>query len=633
MRLREARRPDKRRAVFTRRALLLMAGQAGVLGMLGTTLYDVQVRGGARYQVKARENSISTRLIAPKRGRITDRYGAVLAGNKLNWRALLVAEQTPDFEATLNAFSAVIPLDARERARIRRDVRRQRRFIPVMVRDFLSWEDMARIEVSAPDLPGIIIDAGTSRVYPTGSLCAHFIGYVAPPTEKDVQQDPSLALPGMRVGRAGLEEFRDVALRGRAGDEQVEVNAVGRVIREVAREEGQPGEDLRTTIDAGLQAAVMARLGQDSASAVVLDCLTGEVMAIASNPSFDPSLFDSGVPQAQWQAWQSDPRGPLNDKTVNGLYSPGSTFKPNVAIAALQAGAITPQTRFFCPGYFDLGKARFYCWRRGGHGNLDLHGGIKNSCDVYFYNTALKVGIDPIAAMSHRFGMGTHLGIDLPHQRVGLVPTREWRRAQGHPWVLGDTVISGIGQGFIQVTPLQLATYTARLATGRAVQPHLTVAVGDTTLPGGQPTDWPMLDIPEPFLAAARGGMWAVVNEPGGSAPEARLPNTTVQMAGKTGSAQVIRITRAQREHGFDSGTLPWKLRPNALFIAFAPYDAPRYAVAVVVEHGNAGATAAAPVARDIMVETLERDPAGRSTPKAPPANQLADQADRDRAP
>lgn len=622
LRLGRRRRADPRRAVFTRRALLLMAGQAGALGTLGVTLYGVQVRDGARYRVQARANSIDTRLIAPARGRITDRYGAMLADNKLNWRALLVAEQANDLNATLDAFSALVPLDPHERARILRDVKRNRRFIPVLVRDFLDWHQMALIEVHAPDLPGIVIDAGASRVYPLGSAFAHVVGYVAPPNQKDVAATPWLALPGMRVGRAGLEKSREAALRGSPGDAQMEVNAVGRVVREVARQEGQPGEDVHTSVDAGLQQAVMRRLSsEESASAVVLDCRTGEVMAMASSPSFDPSLFDSGVSQAQWHAWMSDPHGPLNDKALNGLYAPGSTFKPAVAVAALSAHAITPATRFFCAGHFDLGKARFYCWRRGGHGWLDLHGGIKNSCDCYFYQVALKAGIDPIAAVANRFALGMHLGIDLPNQRVGQVPTRAWARAHGHHWTPGDTVISGIGQGFIDVTPLQLATYVARLATGRAVGPHLTLSVGGR----GLSHDWPMLDFPEHYLQAARAGMWAVVNEPGGTAPEARLPDRSVQMAGKTGSAQVVRVTRAERERGFNSANLPWKLRPNALFIAFAPYDAPRYALSVVIEHGNAGATAAAPVARDIMMETLKRDPAGRRTPRpVPPPAQLA---------
>jgi penicillin-binding protein 2 len=609
------RHADPRARVFTRRALLLMAGQAGALGVLAARLYHLQVDDGGQYAAQAKDNSVSVRMLAPPRGRVVDRFGVVLAGNRLNWRALLVAEQTRDLGATLDAFSALVPLDPRERARIEREVKRHRRFVPVLVRDFLSWDDMARVQVNAPDLPGIVVDAGTTRLYPLGSQLAHVVGYVAPPSDADVEDDPMLSLPGIRVGRAGIEKGREEDLRGKAGDVRLEVNAVGRVIRELARAEGEAGAEVRLTLDAGLQQAALDRLGQESASAVVLDCRTGEVMAMASNPSFDPALFNAGVSQAQWQEWTSDQRGPLINKATNGLYAPGSTFKMAVAVAALEAHAITPTDRFFCPGHFDLGNARFHCWRKGGHGSLDLRGALKNSCDVYFYQVALKAGIDAIAGAARGFGLGTELAIDLPDQRAGLMPTRAWRRAKGYPWNLGDTVVSGIGQGFIQVTPLQLATYAARLATGRAVQPHVTRALNNELLPGARPEEWPALGLPERTLAAVRDGMWAVVNEPGGSGPEARLPDARWQLAGKTGSAQVLRVSREQREHGFDSSKLPWRFRPNALFVAFAPYDAPRYALSVVVEHGNAGATAAAPIARDIMLETLRRDPAGGPPP------------------
>jgi penicillin-binding protein 2 len=287
-----------------------------------------------------------------------------------------------------------------------------------------------------------------------------------------------------------------------------------------------------------------------------------------------------------------------------------------VALAGLESRSIAPGDRITCPGYLDLGDTRFHCWSKYGHGSLDLRGGLKNSCDVFFYEVARRTGIDRIADMAHRLGLGTELEIDLPGARTGLIPTREWRMAKGHYWNIGDTIVSGIGQGYIQVTPLQLATYAARVATGRAVQPHLTRTLGGVPQPGAQPQDWPALELPERMLHIVREGMWAVVNEQGGTAPLARLPGGMGQLAGKTGSAQVRRVSRELRESGrYDSSKLPWEFRPHALFVAFAPYDAPRYAVSVVVEHGNAGAGAAAPIARDIMMDTLTRDPARRTEP------------------
>ena len=611
------RRETKRTGVFTRRALLVAGAQVTALGVLGAKLYQVQVVEGAKYATLAETNRISARLIAPPRGRLLDRGGVALAGNNQNWRALLIAEQTEDVGGTLDAFSRIISLADHERVRIERELRRHRRFIPVTVREFLSWDDMAAIEVNAPDLPGILIDVGTTRQYPFGASLAHVIGYVAPPNESDMGEDPMLALPGIRIGRAGVEKFHDLSLRGKAGAVQLEVNAVGRVIRELVRQEGTQGQDITLTLDAQLQQQVLGHLGDESASAVVMDCRNGEVLAMATNPSFDPSVFNSGVSQAQWLEWTRNRRAPLINKAAAGLYAPGSTFKMVVALAGLEAKAISPYDKINCPGFLDLGDTRFHCWSRGGHGMLDLRGGLKNSCDVFFYEVARRTGMDHIAAMANRFGLGVKLDIELPGARHGFVPTRGWRIAQGHPWNIGDTIVHGIGQGYLQLTPMSLCTMASRIATGRAVQPHLTRAIDGVTQPGTRPEDWPSMGLPDRALHAVRDGMWAVVNEEHGTAPLARLLLPNVQMAGKTGSTQVRRVSREQREHGFKSENLPWEFRPHALFVAFAPYDAPKYALAVVVEHGNAGAATAAPIARDIMTDVLNRDPSGRGDASA----------------
>jgi len=613
------KREVQRSGVFTRRALIIGGAQLATLGALGAKLYQVQVVDGARYATMSDSNRISARLVAPPRGRLLDRHGAVLGGNRLNWRALLVAEQTGDVGATLDNLARIVPLSETERARIDRDLRRHRRFVPIMVREFLTWEDMARIEVAAPELPGILVDVGTTRQYPHGATLAHVVGYVAPPNEADVTEDPMLGLPGIRVGRAGMERVHDAALRGRAGAIQLEVNSVGRVIRELDRREGTQGQDVGLTIDLDLQKTVLDRLGDESASAVVMDARNGEVLAMVTNPSFDPGLFNSGVSQAQWVAWTSNRRAPLINKAVAGLYAPGSTFKMVVALAGLEARVVNFNETVFCPGYLDFGDRRFHCWRKYGHGSVDMRTAIKVSCDCYFYEIARRTGIDRIAAMSNRFGLGVKLGIELPGARQGHVPTRAWRIGQGKAWNIGDTIVHGIGQGFFELTPLSLATMTARLATGRQVQPHLTRSIAGVLQKGARPEDWPTLGIGERGLQLMREAMWAVVNEQGGTALVARLPQVPgtvgppVQMSGKTGSVQVRNVTREQRERGFKSENLPWEYRPHALFVGYAPHDAPRYAVALVVEHGNAGSEAAAPVARDIMAATIARDPANRT--------------------
>jgi penicillin-binding protein 2 len=623
-----SRGEPSRRAVFTRRILLVGGGQVALMGVLAGQLYRLQVVDGERYAALADENRISVRLLPPPRGRLLDRYGKALATNRQNWRALLVAERTDDVAATLANFSRIVALTEAERVRIERELYRRRRFVPVVVRDSLTWEEMARIEVNAPDLPGIVTDMGQSRIYPGGDEFAHVIGYVAAPAQADLDGDPMLELPGIRVGRAGLEREHDRLLRGRAGTAQLEVNVVGRVIRELSREEGTPGQDVTTTLDAGLQRAAAERLAGHTAAAVVLDVKNGEVLAMASSPSFDPNLFEGGISAAQWRAWTTAHGAPLINKAIAGLYSPGSTFKMVVALAALEARAVTPGERIVCSGVVQLGTARFHCWKRGGHGAMDLQEAIKQSCDVYFYEVARRTGIDAIAAMSNRFGLGVGPGIELPGARAGLVPTRAWKQARvGAPWQVGETLVHGIGQGFLQTTPLQLAVMTARLVNGgRAVQPHLTRAIDGRLLRGAQPEDWPLIGIPEAHLQLMRQAMAAVVNERGGTAFASRLPaETGAEMGGKTGTTQVRRITLAERERGLRRAEeIPYEWRDHALFVGYAPVAAPAYACAVIVEHGGGGSAVAAPVARDIMAETMSRDPARRTTPPEPSYHTVA---------
>jgi penicillin-binding protein 2 len=610
------REEERRRGIFTRRAVAMGAVQVTALGFLATRLHHLQAVEGDRYATLAEENRISARLIPPPRGRVLDRQGRVIAGNRLNWRALLVAEHTQDVSATLDNFGRIVPLADHERARIEREVRRGRRFVPIMVREFLTWEEMAHIEVNAPDLPGVLIDVGTTRLYPEAEHLAHVVGYVAPPAERDMDGDPLLQLPGIRVGRAGIERHHDRLLRGRAGAVRLEVNAVGRVIRELDRREGLPGQDVQISVDAELQKALRDRI-EEGTSVVLLDARNGEVLAMATKPSFDPNIFNAGVSAAQWRQWTASRATPLINKATNGLYAPGSTFKMVVALAALEARVATPGDGVHCPGYTDLGDTRFHCHKRNGHGTLAMKAAIMASCDCYFYEMAKRTGIDRIAGMANRLGLGVELDVELPGSRRGLVPTRAWRQAQGKPWALGDTLVHGIGQGFYQITPLQLATMTARLATGRAVQPHLTRAIGGRPVRGGRPEDWPSLGLPERDLKLMRDAMYGVVNE-GGTAAKSRLPGSVgAAMAGKTGTTQVKRVTREQRERGFRVENLPREFRPHALFVAYAPHDQPRFAVSVIVEHGVSGSKAAAPLARDVLVEAFKHLP--RGAPAAPP--------------
>lgn len=596
---------ERRRGMFTRRAAVLGGLQLGAFAFLGWRLHRLQIEEGARYATLAEENRVSARLFAPPRGRILDRNGRVVAGNRLNWRALLVAEQAVDVGATLATFSKIVPLADHEKARIERDIRRSRRFVPAIIREFLTWEEMARIEVNAPDLPGVTVDMGTTRIYPETEHLAHVVGYVAAPAESDADEDPLLRLPGIRVGRAGIERHHDRILRGRGGTVQVEVNALGRVIRELDRREGIPGQDVQISVDAGLQRAIRGRI-QEGTTAVLLDARNGEVLAMATKPSFDPNIFSAGVSAAQWRQWTSGRSTPLINRATNGLYAPGSTLKMVVGLAALEARVCRPGDIVHCPGHFDFGDTRFHCHNRNGHGGVNMRTAIMVSCDVYFYEMARRMGMDRIAAMANRFGLGVDLDIDLPGTRRGLVPTRAWRIAQGRPWNIGDTIVHGIGQGFYLNTPLSLAVMTARLATGRAVQPHVTRAIGGRPVRGSRAEDWPSLGIPEADMRLMRDAMWGVVNG-GGTAGASRLPAIYGQMSGKTGTTQVRRVSREQRERGFNVHALPREWRPHALFVAYAPHDNPIYALSVIVEHGISGSGAAAPLARDILIDAFQR--------------------------
>lgn len=599
------------RRVFTRRAILILAAQTGILSLLANRLYKLQVVNGDRYIKMAKKNLISKRLLSPPRGRILDRFGAILANNKINWRAMLIPEETDNVSDVIERFADLISLDEHDYARIQWNLDHQRRFIPIMLKDFLSRDEMTIIEVNSPSLPGIVIDVGTKRLYPLEGLLAHIVGYVAPPNDKDIAQNTILALPGMRVGRSGIEQTQENDLCGKAGEVQVEVDSVGHIITELGHVDSIQGQDVALTIDVELQKEISSIVADQSASAVVLDCRNGEVMAMVSNPSFDPSLFDSGVSHAQWKTWIQDERSPLTNKAVAGSYPPGSTFKPAVALAALEASTITENTRINCPGYYDYGGSRFHCWNKYGHGSLDLHGALKYSCDVYFYEVARRTGMEAIHATCDKLGLGVELPIELTHVRSGLIPTPKWRESRGHHWNVGDTIVSGIGQGFVHVTPLQLATYVARIATGKKIDPHLIRKRNNILVPQTDPNYWQKLDIKPDFLKMIRFGMYAVVNENKGSGAKAKMDYHGMLLAGKTGTAQVKSVSRALRESGhFNSANLPWKYRPHALFICFAPYDDPQYAISLIVEHGNAAASVAAPLAREMMVATLKCDPA-----------------------
>jgi penicillin-binding protein 2 len=487
-------------------------------------------------------------------------------------------------------------------------MRRSAPFLPVTVASDVSWEDISRVSVNAPALPGVTPEVGLSRIYPQGSDFAHVLGYVGPVSDYDLSKikdpEPVLRIPRFQIGKVGVETKLEDVLRGKAGAKRVEVNAAGRVMRELERQEGTPGSDIQLTIDAQLQGYVQARLSGESASAVVIDCETGDLLACSSAPTFDPNLFVRGISSKDYQDLTGNKYRPLASKTVQGLYPPGSTFKMVTAMAGLEAGVIGPDDTAYCPGHLTVSGRRFHCWKRGGHGWVDLQTSLKRSCDVYYYDLAVKVGIDKISEMARRFGLGVRHDVPMSAVSEGLMPTQDWKQINhGQPWRVGDTVNASIGQGFLLASPLQLAVMTARIATGRDVSPRLVKSIDGVEQPlrGGE-----KLDMNENNLRKMRRAMFAVVNDRRGTAYGSRIIEEELRMAGKTGTSQVRNITAAERRAGVISNEdLPWERRDHALFVNFAPYEIPKVAVSVVVEHGGGGSRAAAPIARDITLQAL----------------------------
>lgn len=606
-----SRENDKAR-LFTRRAVLVGGLKIGLLSLLAGRLYYLQILQRQKYSTLAEDNRINVRLIPPPRGQILDRNGAPLAINQQNYRMVVLPEQVQKLSRLLDDVNTYIPLSESERKKIERDYRNNNGLNAVLVRDNLTWDQVSLVSLHMPELPGIDIEVGEVRTYPYTDVTAHVVGYVGPLSQADKTRGVEpLAIPGFRVGKSGIERKYDMVLRGEPGDLQLEVNARGRVVRELARKEATQGKDLKLTIDIGLQQMVQKRLeNEESAAAVIMDVYTGAIYALVSHPGFDPNLFTYGIGQQDWDRLNTNEYVPLLNKVLDGLYAPGSTFKIVTSLAGLDAGLLDPKDSVYCPGHVDLGNHRFHCWKKGGHGPVSFVHAMAASCDTYFYEMGRRIGIDRIHAMAKRLGLGERTGIDFPHERAGLVPSRAWKMAtRGSSWQQGETLISSIGQGYLLTTPMQLAVMMARIANGGyVVRPHIVAKeAADIVNPRSE-----TLGLDRKHIGVLMEALSAVVNSPLGTAHSAAAADEKLTMFGKTGTAQVRRISMAERNDGVKTNdALPWKERDHALFVGAAPVAFPRYAAAVVVEHGGSGAHVAAPIVRDILVECQKRNPAG----------------------
>jgi penicillin-binding protein 2 len=593
---------------ITRRGLIIAAAQVGFVGVLGARMRYMQVDQADEFRLLADENRINIRLIPPARGQLFDRNGAVIAENEPSYRITMVREDAGDVNTVIARLSTLVELDDDELNRALTEMKRSAPFLPVTIADRITWEELSRVAANAPALPGVTPEVGLSRRYPLGQDFAHVAGYVGPMSQRDLEriEDPDqlLRIPRFQIGKVGVEAKYEDQLRGKAGAKRVEVNAVGRVMRELDRREGNSGANVQLTIDAKMQNYVQSRLGEESASVVVMDLKRGDLLAIASSPTYDPNKFVRGISVADYSFLRDNDRRPLASKTVQDAYPPGSTFKMVTALAALEAGLITAEDTVHCPGHLEVSDRKFHCWKRAGHGHMNLELSLRESCDVYYYDLALKVGIENISAMARKLGMGEKHDIPMSAVASGLTPTKEWKqRVRGKEWVIGDTVNASIGQGFVLSSPLQLAVMTARLATGRAISPRLVNTIDGIAQPTGLGEN---LGINENNLRKIRKAMFEVSNSRRGTAYGSRIIEDAFRMAGKTGTSQVRNISAAERARGVTrNADLPWKRRDHALFVNFAPYDNPEIAVSVVVEHGGGGSTAAAPIARDVTLQAL----------------------------
>jgi|SaaInl5LU_22_DNA_1037371.scaffolds.fasta_scaffold14935_2 penicillin-binding protein 2 len=602
------RKKVTRQEIFNRRAVIMGAGQLGLFGLLIGRLQYLQLRKADEYAMLAEDNRVNVEFLSAPRGRIVDRQGNILARNDPSYQLILIPEQSADVKAVLRRVQNIVSISDNAIERILKRVEKNAKFVPITIADNISWDDFSRLNLESPFLPGVQTQVGEKRIYLYGEDMAHMLGYVGAVQARSTQQKGKIL-----EGRSGLEYLFEENLQGVAGNRRVEVNAYGRIVRELEREKGKPGAQIQTTLDTNLQTLAMKSLGNQSGAAVVLDIATGGVLALASTPSYDPNQLSVGIDDRDWAKLTANEKKPLMNKAISGLYSPGSTFKMVVALAALDAGVVTKNHKFDCPGSYTFGGRKFHCWERKGHGVVDMRTALARSCDVYFYDLALRIGIDQIQKTAREFGFGEHIGLGLMGERDGVMPGRTWKEENlGRKWQPGETVLVGIGQGYILASPLQLAVMTARLASrGVKAKPH--VILGDVEESPER------IEINDDDMDVVLAGLNDVVNHPRGTAFRSRIWVDGKTMAGKTGTVQVRTISEAERsDRVLPNSELPWHLRDHAIFVGYAPVDNPRYAVAVLVEHGGGGSTVAAPIGNKILTAALEQEPIMASKPSTP---------------
>jgi penicillin-binding protein 2 len=580
---------------FSRRMMLLGGAQAGIGALLIGRMGWLSVAQNQKYQLLSESNRVQLIPVPPRRGWLIDRNGKPIAINKASFRVDIVPQQLEKNRDVVPALARLLALNEDEVERIRRELLESRGFQPVSVADNVSYDQYAAVTVRLPELPGVQASRGYSRYYPDGPAVAHLVGYVGTANAKEYEaenKNPLLIIPGFKIGKQGLEKSLEHYLRGTPGGQRIEVTARGRLVKELDPKPDLSGQTVQLTIDQELQQYAARRMGDQSGALVAMDVVTGDLLAFVSMPAFDPNSFSAGIGRTEWKMLSENDHIPLLNKVAQGLYPSGSTIKPAMALAFLKQG-IDPKRRVNCPGGYQIGNRYFRC--DAVHGSMDMHSAIERSCNTYFWATGLATDPEQTTEMVNYLGYGEEFDLPIPTQRYGTMPSPEWLEKKYHrKWQGYDTANTSIGQGYVLINPMQLAVMPARLASGNLVQPRLLMA------PGRKPVR--DLGVDAEHLEIVRKAMTSVVNDHG-TAVASRLPLDGIQMAGKTGTAQVFRLG----ERGHQSS---WALRDHALFIAFAPADKPRYAIGCIIEHGGFGASAAAPIVRDSMTYLFDKQKA-----------------------
>lgn len=579
--------PAMQQMTFSRRVAVVGGLQMGIGTLLAVRMGYISIFENAKYELQSESNRVNLTLIPPRRGWFIDRKGKPIADNRTDFRVDIIPDRLPDKDKqrVVRTLAQLLALEEEDIARINKELKNARGFQPVQVASDLDWDRFAAVSVRLPDLPGVSPRQGFTRNYPSGAAVGHLVGYVGVVSAEEYaeRKDPLLITPGFKVGKEGLEKTLEDRLQGVAGAKRVEVTAGGKIVRDLDSQPDTPGKPVKLTIDIDLHNYAARRLGRESGSVVIFDCLTGDILTLASMPCYDPNSFSSGIGAAEYQWLRESDRIPLLNKALQGLYPPGSTLKPMVAVALQQAG-VDPKETVNCPGGYRLGNRTFRCLGR--HGPVDMSRAIMVSCNTYFYAMGRRVGYDAIAPVARTFGLGQEFDLPFASQYYGTVPDSAWlMKKYQQKWTDSDTLNATIGQGYVLTSPFQLALMAARIASGLDISPH--ILAGKRKAPAALP-------FPADYLAVAREGMDRVVND-FGTGRGSRLDLDDVKMAGKTGTAQVRAISRSGARL---SGR---KYLDHGLFVCFAPVDKPRYGAAVVIEHGQGGARAAAPVAKDVL--------------------------------